>query len=270
MAGKCYARGLIDIVYNELYGLAIGKIYKPEQLAYYNKANQFPNLITTNVNGSISSVMLPALSNEQENKEKLKNMMRRSIKISSFILFPLLFGLAAVAEPLVKIILTDKWLPAVPLLQLLCFSYALWPIHTINLQAISAMGRSDIFLKLEIIKKVVGVTALIISVPFGVIAIAGIKIVTSILSTFINAYPNKKLLNYSYIEQIKDILSPLIMSAIMLIAVYFMKYLEINIYILLVLQVIVGAIIYIASAYFTKSDNLKYIIDTIKEKKRRK
>lgn len=270
MVGKCFVHGLIDTIYNELYSLSIGKIYKPEQLAYYNKANQFPNLITTNVNGSISSVMLPALSNEQDNKEKLKNMMRRSIKTSSFVLFPMLFGLAAVAEPLIKIILTDKWLPVVPLMQFLCFSYALWPIHTINLQAISAMGRSDIFLKLEVIKKIMGVTALVISVPFGVTAIAMIKIVTSVLSTFINAYPNKKLLNYSYIEQVKDILEPLIVSFIMLVMVYLMKYININMYALLVLQIIVGAIIYIGISYLIKSDNLKYIINTIKEKKRGK
>ena len=155
MDGKCFVHGLIDVIYNELYGLTIGKVYNTEQLAYYNKANQFPNLIATNVNGSISSVILPALSNEQESKEKVKNMMRRAIKVSSFLLFPMMFGLASVAEPLVKIILTDKWLPVVSLMQLLCFSYALWPIHTINLQAISAMGRSDIFLKLEIVKKII-------------------------------------------------------------------------------------------------------------------
>jgi len=267
LVGKCFVLGLIDTIYNELYSLSIGKIYKPEQLAYYNKANQFPNLITTNVNGSISSVMLPALSNEQDNKEKLKNMMRRAIKTSSFVLFPMLFGLAAVAEPLVRIILTDKWLPAVPLMQLLCFSYALWPIHTINLQAISAMGRSDIFLKLEIVKKIMGVIALIISIPFGVTAIAMIKIVTSVLSTFINAYPNKKLLNYSYMEQIKDILEPLIISSVMLIMVYFMTYIKINMYLLLVLQVIVGALIYIGVSYIMESDNFKYIINTVKEKR---
>ena len=144
LAGRCFVHGLIDTIYNELYGLAIGKIYSAEQLAYYNRANQFPNLITTNINGSISSVMLPALSNEQEDRQKLKHMMRRAIKISSFLMFPMMFGLVAVSDPLVKIILTDKWLPSVPLMQLLCFSYVLWPIHTVNLQAIRAMGRSDI------------------------------------------------------------------------------------------------------------------------------
>ncbi len=270
MVGKCFAHGLIDAVYNELYGLAIGKIYKPEQLAYYNRANQFPKLITINIDGSISSVMLPALANEQDNKEKLKNMMRRAIKTSSFLLFPMMFGLAAVSEPLVRIILTDKWLSAVPLMQLLCFSYVLWPIHTVNLQAISAMGRSDIFLKLEIIKKIVGVTALLISIPFGIEFIAAIKIATSIISTFINSHPNKKLLNYSYIEQIKDIFEPFMVSLIMLLIVYAMNFIKLNIYILLILQIIVGILLYFGVSCIIKSENLRYIIDTIKTKIGRK
>lgn len=266
MDGKCYVLGLLDTIYNELYGLTIGKVYSTEQLAYYNKANQFPNLIATNVNGSISSVILPALSNEQESKMKVKNMMRRSIKVSSFILFPMMFGLAAVAEPVIKIILTDAWLPAVPLLQLLCFSYALWPIHTINLQAISAMGRSDIFLKLEIIKKAIGIIALLISIPFGISIMVFMKIITSIISTFINSYPNKKLLNYSIKEQLKDISSALIISIIMLIVVYLMNYIKINIYLLLILQLIIGTVVYIAISYLTRNESLNYIINIIKEK----
>lgn len=266
MDGKCFFLGLLDTIYNELYGLTIGKVYSTEQLAYYNKANQFPNLITTNVNGSISAVMLPALANEQEKKEKVKNMMRRAIKTSSFILFPMMLGLAAVAEPVVKIVLTETWLPAVPLLQLLCFSYALWPIHTINLQAISAMGRSDIFLKLEIIKKMVGIIALVISIPLGIIWMAGIKIITSVISMFINSYPNKKLLNYSIKEQLKDISSALIISIIMLIVVYLMNYIQINIYLLLILQLIIGTTVYIAISYITKNESLNYIINIVKEK----
>ena len=266
LAGKCFVHGLIDTIYNELYGLAIGKIYSAEQLAYYNRANQFPNLITTNINGSISSVMLPALSNEQEDRQKLKHMMRRAIKISSFLMFPMMFGLVAVSDPLVKIILTDKWLPSVPLMQLLCFSYVLWPIHTVNLQAISAMGRSDIYLKLEVIKKIIGVIALIISIPFGITVMVSMKIVTSIISTFVNSYPNKKLLNYSYKEQLKDISSSAIISTIMLVVVYMMNKIKINIYVLLILQLLVGAGIYIGLAFITRNESLLYIKDMIKEK----
>ena len=267
---KMLCSGLLDTIYNELYGLVIGKMYSTEQLAYYNKGNQFPQLVTENINGSISSVMLPTLSNEQDNKEKVKSMMKRAIKTSSFILFPMIFGLAAVSEPLVKILLTDKWLPAVSIMQLLCFSYLLWPIHTINLQAINALGRSDIFLKLEIVKKIVGIIALIISIPFGIIFMVIMKIVTSVVSSFINSYPNKKLLNYSFIEQIKDILPALILSAIMFIITYSISFFEINSIITLVLQLLVGSIVYIVLSYLTKVESLTYALDIIKNIKNNK
>lgn len=267
---KMLCSGLLDTIYNELYGLVIGKMYSTEQLAYYNKGNQFPQLVTENINGSISAVMLPTLANEQDNKEKLKKMMKRAIKTSSFILFPMIFGLSAVSEPLVKILLTDKWLPAVPIMQLLCFSYLLWPIHTINLQAINALGRSDIFLKLEIVKKIVGIIALVIGIPFGIVFMVIMKIVTSVVSSIINSYPNKKLLNYSFIEQIKDILPALILSTIMFIITYSITFLEINSIITLGLQLLVGGIVYIVLSYLTKVESLTYALDIIKNIKNNK
>lgn len=263
---KMLCSSLIDTIYNEIYGLSIGKIYTPEQLAYYNRGNQFPKLITVNIDGSISSVMLPTLSKEQDNKAKVKSMMRRAIKTSSFLLFPLMIGLAVVAKPLVSILLTDKWLPAVPLMQLLCFSYMLWPIHTINIQAINALGRSDIFLKLEIIKKIIGVTALIISIPFGIQFMVFMKIVTSIIATFINSHPNKKLVNYSYIEQIADILPALAISIVMGIIVYMMNLFPISGIMVLIIQILLGIILYLLLSYIFKLEAFKYILDNIKSK----
>ena len=187
----------------DIRSLIIGKIYSPAMLGYYNRGEQFPKFIVTNINGSIQSVMLPALSSYQDDRVRVKNMVRRSIVTSSFIMFPAMVGLAVVAEPLVKIILTDKWLPAVPFLQTFCVSYALMPIHTANLQAINALGRSDIFLKLEIIKKVIGLVILIVSIPYGIYAMAIGSVFSGLIGSFINAYPNKSLLNYSYIEQLE-------------------------------------------------------------------
>lgn len=136
-----------------LRSLIIGKIFNPSILGFYNRGDQFPQIIVSNINGSIQSVMLPVLSEEQDDKQRVKSMVRRSIVTSSFIVFPLMVGLAVIAESLVKIVLTDKWLPCVPFLRIFCFSYALWPIHTANIQAINALGRSEIILKLELIKK---------------------------------------------------------------------------------------------------------------------
>lgn len=262
---KILCSSLIDTIYNELYGLTIGKLFNTETLAYYNRGNQFPKLITENVNGSISSVMLPTLSKEQDNKEKMKNIMRKSIQTSSFILFPILIGLAVVAEPLVRIILTDKWLPSVPIMQLLCFSYLLWPIHTVNLQAINALGRSDIYLKLEIAKKIVGVLGLCISIPFGIYAMVIAKIVAAIISTFINASPNKKLLNYNITEQLKDILPSFLISSLMGVVVYSIIFLNINVWITIIVQVLLGIIIYVILAKLFKIKIYEYLLGQVIE-----
>ena len=161
---KLLCSSLIDTFYQNMQALVIGKKYDKSTLGYYNRGNQFPNILISNVNGSIQSVMLPALSKHQDDKLKMKSMMRRSIVTSSYLIFPICMGLATVAVPLISVLLTDKWLPCVPYLQAYCFVYAFWPVHTANLQAINAQGRSDLFLKLEIIKKTIGIVTLCITV----------------------------------------------------------------------------------------------------------
>ena len=194
----------------DLRSLIIGKMFKAEMLGFYNRGQQFPSVIVSNIYGSIQSVILPVLSSQQDNRTRVKDMMRRAIVTSSFVIFPMMVGLAVTAEPLVKLLLTDKWLSCVPFLQIFCAVYALMPIHTANLQAINALGRSDIFLKLEIIKKGYGLAILGVTVFYGVYAIALGQVLSGIISTFINAYPNKKLLDYSYIEQCNDIIQSLL------------------------------------------------------------
>lgn len=261
---KLLLSSLIDTLYMNLRSLIVGKIYSPSMLGYYNRGDQFPQLIVSNINGSIQSVMLPTLSSEQDNKQKVKELVRRSIVTSSFLLFPIMIGLAVVGEPLIKIILTDKWLPCVPFMQIFCLSYALWPIHTANLQAINALGRSDIFLKLEIIKKTMGIVILVISMFFGVYAIAIGTLVSGIISTFINSHPNLKLLNYSYKEQIKDIMPSLLISIIMGVIVYSILFLNLSSYITLLIQVLVGVIVYIELAKLFKLECFTYLVNTIK------
>lgn len=261
---KLLFSSLLDTVYSNIYGLVIGKIYDSEVLGYYNRGNQFPSLIVTNIDGSIQSVMLPVLSENQDDITRVKNMVRRSIVTSSFIIFPMMMGLAVCAEPLVKILLTDKWLPCVPFLQLMCISYAFWPIHTANLQAINALGRSDIFLKLEIIKKCIGLAILCISIPFGIYVMVASQAVVSLISTFINAWPNRKLLGYSYKEQWIDIMPSLLLSLVMGGAVYSISLLELNNWIMITLQVIVGATLYIGLAYIFKLECFRYLVNTSK------
>ena len=263
---KIMCSSLIDTFYQNLYNLVIGKFYNSATLGNYNKGEQFPKLIAVNIDGAIGSVMLPAYAREQERKDKVKKMVRRAIVTSSLILFPLMLGLAAIAEPLVKILLTDKWLGCVPFMQILCVVYALYPINTANLQAIKALGKSDYFLKLEIIKKILGITVLIITVPHGVYTMAIGQVIVTIISTMINAFPNRKLLNYNYFEQVKDILPNLLIAILMFIVVYPIKYLIDNTILLLTIQIIVGAIIYIALMNIFKVEAFNYLFDIIKKR----
>lgn len=262
---KLLASSLLNVLYMDLRTLIIGRVYTPSVLGYYNRGEQFPKVIVSNIDGSIQSVMLPTLSAHQDNKKRVKEMMRRSIVTSSFLIFPMMVGMAVVAEPLVKIVLTDKWLPAVPFLQIFCITYALMPIHTANLQAINAMGRSDIFLKLEIIKKIMGLIVLVISLPLGVYAIALGQVFSSIVSSFINAYPNKELLNYSYKEQWVDVMPSILISIMMGSIVYLFSYLNLRAWIMFVLQIIVGIIVYIGMAKIFRLESFSYLIDTMKK-----
>lgn len=266
---KLLCSSLIDTIYRNIYDLVIGKKYSSASLAYYNRGKQFPSVVIQNVDSSISSVMLPVLSKEQENREKVKRMVRRAIVTSCFIVFPIAFGFIAVAKPMVEVVLTSKWLPCVPFIQLLSLVYVFWPIHTANLQAINSIGRSDIFLKLEIIKKVVGIVILLITLPMGIIALALGQIVSGIIGTFINAYPNKKLLNYSYIEQIKDILPSLIISMIMGLVTYSIIFLGLSMLLTLIIQIVVGVVIYVCLAKLLKLECFNYLIETIKGFKKR-
>lgn len=234
-------------------------------LGFYNRGKQFPQFIVTNINGSIQSVMLPVLSSQQDDRKRVKEMVRRSIVTSSFLVFPMMIGLAVVAEPLVTFLLTDKWLPAVPFIQIYCLTYALWPIHTANLQAINALGRSDIFLKLEIIKKIIGLAILFISINYGVYAIAIGGVISGLFSTIINSYPNLKLLNYSFKEQFKDILPSFLLSLTMGLLVYSIQWIGFNIWLTLIIQVLVGVIAYFAISKILKIECLHYLIKTIKE-----
>lgn len=261
---KLLVSSLLDTLWKDLSQLIIGKKYTTEDLAFYNKGKQFPELATTALNGSIDSILLPTMSEVQDNPERVKSMTRRSIKVSSFVLWPMMIGLAACAEPFISFVLTDKWLFAVPFMQIFCIIYAFYPIHTANLNAIKAMGRSDLFLILEIIKKSVSLILILSSMWFGVLAMALSSLVGSLCSQIINSWPNKKLLNYSYLEQIKDILPSLLIALIMGGVVYCVNFLELTNWLTLLIQVPVGVIIYVLLSWIFKVETFTYCINLVK------
>ena len=264
---KMLASSLLDTVYNNLRNMIIGKLYTSADLAFYNQGDKFPKLIVTNINTSIDSVLLPTMSNEQDNHVRVKDMTRRAIKISTYIMAPLMIGLAFCAKPIVQIVLTDKWLPCVPYLQIFCISYLFWPIHTANLNAIKAMGRSDLFLKLEVIKKFMGMILLLITMNISVMAMAYSLLISGLISQVINSWPNRYLLKYSYIDQIKDILPNIVMALIMGGFVYFISYLNLPILVSLVVQILSGGIIYLILSILTKKDSFIYLINILKSRK---
>lgn len=269
---KMLCSALLDTVYNNLRSLLIGKVYSSADLAYYNEGDKFPKLIVTNINTSIDSVLLPAMSKEQDNKDKVKNMTRRSIMVSCYIMAPLMIGLACCASNVVSIVLTEKWLPCVFFLQIFCITYMFYPIHTANLNAIKAMGRSDLFLKMEICKKVIGMLLLLSTMFISVKAMAYSLLISTLASMIINSWPNKQLLDYSFLEQMKDILPSIFLAVGMGGVVYLIGFLPIPTLALLLIQVICGGIFYIVGSAVFKLEPFTYLLGIIKPmiQKRRK
>lgn len=261
---KLLVSSLLDTVYNNLRNLIIGKMYSSADLAYYNQGDKFPKIIVTNINTSIDSVLLPTMSNEQDERNRIKSMTRRAIKTSIYVMAPLMMGLAFCAESIVELVLTDKWLPCVPFLRLFCITYMFWPVHTANLNAIKAMGRSDCFLKIEIVKKIVGLFFLLSSMWFGVMAIAYSLLLSSILSQIINAWPNRQLLGYGYLEQVRDFAPGILLAIGMGICVYFIGFLPLPTIVTLLIQIIIGAVIYIGASALLKLEEFEYILGMVK------
>jgi len=264
---KLLVSGLLDTLYTNLSSLIVGKKYDADTLAYYNRGNNFPMFITNSINSAVQTVLLPAMSAKQNSADQVKGIMRTSIIMSSYIILPMMAGLAAVATPMVKVLLTDKWLPCVPYLQIFCFALAFYPIHSSNVQAINAMGRSDIFLKLEVIKKVIGIIVLAVAVfAFDTpIAIASSGILTTVLSFLINAYPNKKLVNYSYFEQIKDILPSLLLSLAMFFIVLPLQNLALAQILILIIQIAAGAVFYVGLSALLKLQPFLQLLQIVKK-----
>lgn len=261
---KLLVSALLDTIYRDLRSLVIGKIYTNADLAYYNQGNKFPKTVVENINISIDSVLLPAMSNIQDDKDSVKKMTRRAIKVSTFCMMPLMVGLAVCATPIVSLLLTEKWLPCVFFLRIFCVTYAFYPLHTANLNAIKALGRSDIYLKLEIIKKIIGLIALASTMFISVEAMAVSLLVTSVLSQIINSWPNKKLLNYHYFEQLKDILPQIVLSVFMGGIVYCVSIIGLNDVLTLLIQVPLGVLIYFVGSKLLHIDSYAYVIGIIK------
>ncbi len=242
---------LIGTLHQDLYVLVIGKRFSSATLGYYNRAGSFPQIITKTVTEVVDGVMFPAMSQIQDERDKLKEVTKKLISMNSYILFPMFFGLAAVSENLVTLVLTEKWLPAVPMMQIMCITYALNSINNSNMQVFNSMGRSDIFMKFELIKRSVSIVLLIAMSFISIYAVIIVLLLMAVLSNMMNAYQNKRLLGYTYGQIILDVLPSLLMAGVMGVCVLLIGLIKMPTLLSLLCQVAGGMIIYLGlSAVF--------------------
>lgn len=257
---------LVNTTYMKIRDLLIGKIYSTSDLAFFNKGDTFPAVIVPNITASVDAVMFPAMAKEQDNKIRIRELVKKSIQTSSYLVFPMMAGLIACANPLIRLLLTEKWLPCVPFLYMFCIVYAFWPFSIANLNAIKALGYSEKILKLEVIEKIFSIFLLIITLKMGVFWI-GISYVTGeIFSTILCAIPNRKLIDYGFIRQFIDLIPLLFTSLIMGCIVYLIQFLGFSDVFTLVIQVVIGVFIYLILSWVFKLQGFLYFYSIFETK----
>lgn len=262
--GRIFASSLLGAAYSDIRQLIIGKMYSSKDLAYYNRGKQTPNMVIENLSIAVDSVLFPVMSKAQEDVKRVREIMSRSIKLRVYVTAPLLMGMAFAAPALVDSILTDKWSACIPYLRIFCFSNMLYPLSWTNQDAIKATGRSDLYLRQDIVRKAVGLVLLLIAMWFGVMAIAYSLLLDSIIEMIICAIPAKKLFGYNFLEQVRDALPSILLALFMGICINLVALLRCPSIVILFLQVILGAGIYIGGSIVMKNDSWIWLWNILK------
>ncbi len=262
--------GLIDTFYSRLRNLIIGKKYSSTDLAYYERGYRFPSFGMRLIEPTVSSVLFPALSQSRDDQEQMRDITRKMIMTSTFIISPMMVGLAVVAKPLVILLLTEKWLPCVIYLQIGCLANLFRPNQFINNCVVRASGNSGLLLQLDIIKKSIGLALLLISMHFGVFWIAFSLVFVYFISMIINIAPNRKILNYGYRAQAKDFITNLIPAFIMGACIYPISFIEMEPIFLLLVQTGAGILICLLIAVVTKNESYRMTLRFAKQIFRRR
>lgn len=263
---KVTAANFSGTFFGQLRNLIVGKVYTPADLAFYNRGQQISGVLCDNLSSAIMSVLFPAFSNFSDDKERIKAMTRRAVRIMSYVIFPIAFGCAVLAKSFVLVVFTEKWMNAISFIQILCLSSTIGLIGTVGMQSIQALGRSDILLKLEFIKKPIYLILLILGVKISVFGVALTMLLYSIYATILNASPLKKIINYKYKEQIEDLFPAFTLSVVMSLIVYLSSYILLNEYLRLIVGIFIGISVYILLSKIFKVDSYFYIINFIKNK----
>ncbi len=265
---KILGSSLLNSLYASIYNLVIARVYTKEMLGLYTRGQQFPFLITENLNEMIQSITLPVLSRRQDNPADVKNVMKRGLSLSAFLIFPAMLGMSAISREFILVILGQKWIAAAPYMELLCFVYCAYPVHTMNIQCVKAVGRSDIFLKLEVYKKILETAAVILTVRKGILAMIWGQVMLSLAGMLINAWPSKKLIQYGFREQVQDLMPVIIPGVLMYLAVKLVSCLALAVFPKLVLELITGAAVYTAVSMGIKSPPFMYLLNQVKSWKK--
>ncbi len=263
---KLLVSGLLDTIFNNIYLVIIGKYFNTASLGYYTRAQQLTSFTSTTPSGVIQRVAFPVMSEMQDDDEKLVHSFRKMIKLSALIIFPLMVGLALLAEPFVRVVLTEKWIESVWMVQFLSFAMMWYPIQVLNLELLKAKGRSDIFLRLEIIKKVLAAVILVISVPFGIKAIIVGQIVLSYIALVINTHYTKKIIDYGFLQQMSDLFKVLLLSMAMGAIIYFLIAHIPNDGLKLIIGFFTGTLFYISLAWLFNIGDIRLLPDFIRQR----
>lgn len=265
---KLLISGILDTIYNNIYPLVIGKFYTPAQLGSYSKAEHFAQFPSLNIMRILQRVSYPVLSSLQNEPERLRGNYLKFLNYSAILIFPLMMGLLALSKPMTLLLLTDRWEDMIFLLQLLCLAMMWYPVHAINLNMLQVLGRSDLFLKLEIIKKITGIIILIATLPFGIIPLCIGKIVDSIVCLFINTYYSGKFMNAGLMVQMKFLFPTLLNSFVMAAAILGVNFLlpQSNYALQIGVGFIVGTSYYVMTNYLFNRKIVNEILDLIKKK----
>lgn len=251
---KLLVASIISVLSNQIYEAVIGKTYSPATLGQYSRARHYCNLFSSCIGDVVLKVSLPVMSEIQDNNERLLSGFRKIIKTTMLVTFLLMFGMAACAKPLVFVLIGEKWLPCVPMMQLLCFSLMLYPLHKININMLTVQGRSDILLYLEIIKIALAVIPILLGIYVGFYWMLFGTVAVGIIAFFLNSYYSGKVLHYTSWDQIKDLMPSFGIAMTMAVIVYLMSYIPISSYLLLPMQIIVGGIVTIFLCECIKPD----------------
>lgn len=249
---KLLVSSLLDTTWKEIYQIVIGKCYSPVTLGLFTRAKQFSDLCSTNLTSVVQRVSFPVLSSIQDDPKRLKDAYRRVIKTTMFPTFVFMFGMASIAKPMILVLIGEQWIECVPMLQLICIYGALYPLHAINLNMLQVKGRSDLFLRLEIVKKIIAVVPILMGVFLNIYLMLIGTIIFNFVSYYLNAFYSGSLLNYSFKEQVMDIMPSFLIALVMSILLYSFSFIDVNPFLQLAIQLILGCAIVLVICEFIK------------------